>query len=111
MIKKFTTTHKGKKYNAIIESDEDIIIGKIYPARYEEAVMSNKAPEWFTNWSTKFEKEVFSRLDRLEKRMVRVEQRLDKVEQRLDKVEQRLDKVEQRLSKIENCPTIKSELK
>ncbi len=104
MIKKFTTSHKGKKYNAIIESDDEIIIGKIYPARYEEVIMSNKAPVWFIDWSTKFEKEVFSRLDRLEKRM-------DRVEQRLDKVEQRLDKVEQRLSKIENCPTIKAELK
>ncbi len=85
MIKKFTTSHKGKKYNAIIESDDKIIIGKIYPARYEEAVMSNKAPEWFTIWATKFEND-------------------------MSEIKKDIVEIKQRLTNIENCPTIKNEL-
>ncbi len=86
MIKKFTTSHKGKKYNVIIELDDEIIIGKIYPARYKEAIMSNKAPVWFQSFQKEmmeFKSEVISRLNNLEKDV----------------------------KAIKNCPTIKAELK
>ncbi len=108
-IKK-THSQNGKKYNVIIKVEENIVEDKQYPAIFKEVKMSNKAPAWFTNWTTEFEKKNDARWNRQEQFNKEVISRLDQVDSRLDQVDSRLDNLEKDVHAIKNCPTIKAEL-
>ncbi len=111
-IKK-THSQNGKKYNVIINAEENIVEDKQYPAIFKEVKMSNKAPAWFQS----FQKEMLEFKNNQEQFNQNQEQfnkevisRLDQVDSRLDRVESRLDNLEKDVHAIKNCPTIKAEL-
>ncbi len=108
-IKK-THSKNGKKYNVIIKAEENIVEGKQYPAIFKEVKMSNKAPVWFTNWTTEFEKKNDARWNCQEQFNKEMLDFKSNQEQFNKEVISRLDNIETRLTNIENCPTIKAEL-
>ncbi len=108
-IKK-THSQNGKKYSVIIKAEENIVEDKQYPAIFKEVKMSNKAPAWFTNWTTEFEKKNDARWNRQEQFNKEMLDFKSNQEQFNKEVISRLDNLEKDVHTIKNCPTIKAEL-
>jgi len=60
----------------------------------------SRAPKWFMDWSTSFEKKNDERWERQEKFNKEVIKRLDGLETRMDNLETKVDAISQRLDNI-----------